>query len=495
MLKNILLKFSLSLCLLLAAGTLYAKPGLFFDVKATGTPDHVNIILCLNGKGAERGAGSCQHYTVSALNLFVRTVIPNHLYLAGIKILTPGYTIAGLGITCTPYKNGYCLFYVSDTLVRNIPLQKQQVSLFTVGGSVSNLQTNGLILQNNGTDNLIVTPGATSFVFPTPLPTGSNYNVTILQEPTGFYCTVSNGSGTVGLSNVTNISVQCHPSLAYFTNYTPVNGVTVCPLDALGQLLPCAPPVDPGATFSTPTGLTISNARNHLYITNFGNNSVSVCNLDSSGALTSCVAQGTITDFVSPIGISLNMTDTMAYISNSGANTISQCLVNTNGLLILPCTAFINSFSNPHATTINQSNNRLYIVSTNFNNPSSVNTCNADSTGFLIPGTCQASVPFGSGLVGIAVNNLETMAYVTSFSNNSVYICNITAGVVNSCANSGQTFSGPEYIALNSANTRAYVANFNNNTASVCDIGPTGNFTACTDTAGIPSPYGVTVTN
>lgn len=97
----------------------YAGPGLLFNVIATGSPGTAHITLCLDGQRPF----SCQNYTVSALNLRVNTTIPNHIYsLAGIKINTPGYTVANLGIDCTPSNSGYCLFSVSNTSSKTLTL-------------------------------------------------------------------------------------------------------------------------------------------------------------------------------------------------------------------------------------------------------------------------------------------------------------------------------------------------------------------------------------
>ncbi len=108
LLKNFI--FLLSLCFV---GDCYAAKGLFFDVTATGSTDQLNIILALNGKGPV----SCQNYTINALDLTIKTTIPDHLYpFAGIKIDNPGYRVAGL----TPTKKGYYLFSVSDSNPANI---------------------------------------------------------------------------------------------------------------------------------------------------------------------------------------------------------------------------------------------------------------------------------------------------------------------------------------------------------------------------------------
>lgn len=101
-----------------------AGSGLLFNVVATGIPANLSITLCLNGKGPL----SCQNYTVSARNLSIKTTLPNHVYpAAGIKINTPGYSLAG----CTLIGNGYCLFSVSSTAPASITVSKNGQTTLT----------------------------------------------------------------------------------------------------------------------------------------------------------------------------------------------------------------------------------------------------------------------------------------------------------------------------------------------------------------------------
>ena len=85
---------------------------------------------------------------------------------------------------------------------------------FTVGGTVSGLTGSGLLLQDNGGDNLAVGgTGSVNFTFATPLAGGASYSVTILTQPSnpGQTCSVSNGSGTA-TGNVTAVQVVCPQS-------------------------------------------------------------------------------------------------------------------------------------------------------------------------------------------------------------------------------------------------------------------------------------------
>ena len=79
----------------------------------------------------------------------------------------------------------------------------------SVGGAVSGLQGTGLVLQDNGGDNVTITASG-NFTFPTLLLPGATYAVTILTQPNtpAQACTVSNGTGTAS-ANVTNVQVIC----------------------------------------------------------------------------------------------------------------------------------------------------------------------------------------------------------------------------------------------------------------------------------------------
>ena len=80
---------------------------------------------------------------------------------------------------------------------------------YSVGGTVSGLSGSGLVLQDNGGDDLAVS-GNGSFTFDTRVASGSAYSVTVLSNPSGpaQLCAVTNGSGTAA-ANVTNVQVAC----------------------------------------------------------------------------------------------------------------------------------------------------------------------------------------------------------------------------------------------------------------------------------------------
>ena len=79
---------------------------------------------------------------------------------------------------------------------------------YGVGGAVVGLSGVGLSLANNGQEVLRVNASG-SFSFPTTLPSGASYSVTVAAQPVGQICTVTGGSGRVDALDVRSISVQC----------------------------------------------------------------------------------------------------------------------------------------------------------------------------------------------------------------------------------------------------------------------------------------------
>lgn len=79
---------------------------------------------------------------------------------------------------------------------------------FTLGGTISGLTGNGLVLAN-GTDTTSLAPGAATFTFPTKLASADSFTVTVFAQPAGETCVVSNGTGVILTSSVTNVVVNC----------------------------------------------------------------------------------------------------------------------------------------------------------------------------------------------------------------------------------------------------------------------------------------------
>jgi hypothetical protein len=181
---------------------------------------------------------------------------------------------------------------------------------FTIGGTVSGLLGTGLVLQDNGGNNLSVTANG-SFTFSTALASGTAYKVTVLTQPSGptQTCTVTNGTGTAN-ANVTNVQVAC-TSETTFTIGGTVSGLTGTGLvlqDNGGNILT----VTANGTFTFSTALTSGAAYD-----------VTVLTQPSSPAQTCTVTDGTgtATANVTAVGVACANQTASAWTWESGLSS------------------------------------------------------------------------------------------------------------------------------------------------------------------------------
>ena len=174
------------------------------------------------------------------------------------------------------------------------PVGALPVLTYSVGGAVTGFAAGTLTLQNNGADDLVLTPAGAYFTFPTKIPDGSTYNVTVSVPPDGQTCTVTYlGSGTISGADVTNVGVTCVDNVTYSVGGA-VSGLTSTvtlqnnAADALtvatNGSFTFATNVDDGSTYAVtvstqPTGQTCS-------VTN-GSGTISGANVTNVGV--SCV--------------------------------------------------------------------------------------------------------------------------------------------------------------------------------------------------------------
>ena len=127
---------------------------------------------------------------------------------------------------------------------------------FTVGGTVTGLAGDGFVLQlNGGNDMAMAVNGA--FTFPTALAGGTGYAVTVSASPAhpAQTCAVTNGGGTLGAANVTNVSIACTTTpAATFTIGGSVSGLLGTGL-ALKLNGGAALPISADGTYVFPTAL------------------------------------------------------------------------------------------------------------------------------------------------------------------------------------------------------------------------------------------------
>ena len=121
---------------------------------------------------------------------------------------------------------------IPNANVTSVEVNCTTTSGYAVGGTVSGLEGTGLVLQNNLGDDLAVEANG-AFTFPTRLDDGAAYDVTVLTQPNSPEqdCVVTNGSGLVPDADVTNIQVECTPTIRFSV------GGTVSGLEGVGMVL------------------------------------------------------------------------------------------------------------------------------------------------------------------------------------------------------------------------------------------------------------------
>jgi len=109
---------------------------------------------------------------------------------------------------------------VADQDITDVKVQCA-TNAYRIGGTVSGLAGSGLVLQNNGGDDLVVNANG-SFRFAQPVASGAAYAVTVRTQPVASgaivktqpiapaqTCTVSQTSSIVGNADVTDVQVRC----------------------------------------------------------------------------------------------------------------------------------------------------------------------------------------------------------------------------------------------------------------------------------------------
>jgi hypothetical protein len=135
------------------------------------------------------------------------------------------------------------------------------VGRFTIGGYVSGLTGTGLVLTNNGSDDLAVNSNG-AFTFASGLPAASGFSVAVATQPSGQTCSVAEGSGALTNDNYGRVAVTCSANVpkAQRFDYASASGIRALVIDDSGTLLYAActdvPSVGPIPLYeSDPSGL------------------------------------------------------------------------------------------------------------------------------------------------------------------------------------------------------------------------------------------------
>ncbi|WP_129778590.1 choice-of-anchor tandem repeat GloVer-containing protein [Peristeroidobacter soli] len=101
---------------------------------------------------------------------------------------------------------------------------------FSIGGTVAGLPDGGQlsILDNGASTQTISANGP--FTLSASVPTGTSYSISLDTQPPGYQCAVTQGSGTVAASNITDVTIAC-------TQITATVGGSIDGLTATGLVL------------------------------------------------------------------------------------------------------------------------------------------------------------------------------------------------------------------------------------------------------------------
>jgi 6-phosphogluconolactonase len=219
---------------------------------------------------------------------------------------------------------------------------------YTISGVISGMAGSGMVLQNNGGDDLnISTNGA--FSFNTAMSNGSAYSITVkegsLPTTPPQKCVVSNGSGSINGAPVSNVVVSCVMNssssvtvdpLGRFAYVTDVNNVnihayTIDQVTTPGALI--AVSGSPFAAGTHPNPVTIDPTGNFAYVSNMGDNTIWAYTIDQTAGATYGklnFVQSVSTNGTSPSSVTVESSGQFAYVANVGSSILSAYKIDTD---------------------------------------------------------------------------------------------------------------------------------------------------------------------
>jgi N-acetylneuraminic acid mutarotase len=223
---------------------------------------------------------------------------------------------------------------------------------YTIGGTVSGLTGSGLVLQDNGGNNISVTASG-SFTFTTAVASGGAYAVTVLTQPSNPVqnCVVTGGSGAAS-ANVTNVQVTCTLVTGPFTI-----GGTVTNLSGAGNSLVLQDNGGNNLSVTANGGFIFTTA-----VASGGPYAVTVSTQPSTPAQTCSVANGTGTANGNVTNIAVNCGHN-EWAWMSGSNVPNQ--TGTYGTLGVAAAATVPGFRNFGAVSWTDTSGNLWLFGGN----------------------------------------------------------------------------------------------------------------------------------
>lgn len=344
----------------------------------------------------------------------------------------------------------------------------------TIGGSVTGLTGSGLVLQDNGGDNLPVSQNGT-FTFATALATGAAYAVTVATQPTSpsQTCTVANGTGTTASANVTNVTVSCTGAVAKFAYANDSTGgnvyaYTIDPATgALTQANVVSGLTAPSVVALAPNGkFAFTASDNGLKIHAF--------TIDqTSGALTEVAGSPfPITGFT--VGtqypdIAVDSQSAHLYIASQGDGLVAAFSIDSNSGALTELGTYPAAAGADQIPAFSPNGKFLYVMDTSSNGVSGYSI--DPTTGKLTP-ISSTPFPTGSQPDWISFTPNGNFAYVANNGEDTIsaYSVNSTTGALTALSTpTYPTDEHPEYLTIDSTGTHLYAPVANGSTPGAID--------------------------
>ena len=223
---------------------------------------------------------------------------------------------------------------------------------------------------------------------------------------------------------------------------------------------------------------SIAGADPYAYITNYGDNTVSVINT-TTNTVTNSVDVG-----IGPYGVSVTPTGGNVYVANNGSNNVS--VINTTKNIVY---ASVTVGSNPVGVVYIPFIEDVYVANMGSNTVSVINSTTKTVTNNVNVGT----KPVGVAAVPISTNKSIKDVYVANMGSNNISIINATTKTVTNSVKVGTNPVGVIFIPVTNElyGNEVYVTNKGSNNVSV--INKTTKTVTATVNVGT-NPVGVTVT-
>lgn len=336
---------------------------------------------------------------------------------------------------------------------------------FTISGTITGLLSTGLVLQNNGSEDQIISYGASSFRFPTKV---AEYLVTVKTQPRSYNCLVSNGSGRA-TRDVTNVEVSCSPKQAEYlivSNVTSQNISVYSINSGTGALTQVA-----GSPFSSgtcsPRGLTLSLDSTFLYAACQAENKIRAYAINrSNGSLSEISGSPFDVPSGSPTKLAIDLTGKWLVLGTDNPSTsIHMYSLNIPSGAPTFLGSYATSGAQPYTVTFDSTGKFVYAGIGNVPNSGNVDGWTLNSTTGALT-SVGASVSGGVNAIEITTDPAGRYLYAANYSSPGrvfVYTINSVSGVLTQIAGLGPGFStvnnGPDSIFVDPKSRFLYVGN------------------------------------